>query len=334
MKTLIKNLTEISAPSGYESKIRQFIQKEVQNDVDHIYTDALGNLITMKNGATRDCKKIMLIAHMDEIGVIASHIDARGYIRFTTLGGVKPVNCVGGRIRFINNVCGVIATEKVTNTTDIPKIDQMFIDVGAVDRDSCPIRIGDVAAFDRPFVDFGQRIVSKALDDRIGVAILIETIKKVTNNPHQIFFVFSAQEEVGVRGATTASYGIEPDMGIAVDVTATGDTPRGLKMDIQLGKGPAIKIRDSGMLADPRIISWMEITAKKNKIPYQLEILESGGTDASAIQVSRSGVPSGCLSIPCRYIHSPSEMVDIQDVENSIHLLVKLIQNPANIDHE
>ena len=334
MKTLIQSLTEISAPSGHESQIRQYIQKAVQNYVDQLRVDALGNLIAIKNGAARDSKKILLIAHMDEIGIIASHIDLRGFIRFTTLGGVRPDNCVGGKVRFTNNICGVIGTEKVSNTTDVPKIEQMFIDIGASDRDSCPIQIGDVAAFDRPFLDLGRRVVSKALDDRIGVAILMDTIKKATNSPHQIFFVFSAQEEVGVRGATTASYGIEPDLGIAVDVTDTGDTPRGLKMDVQLGRGPAIKIRDSGMLADSRIISWMENTAKKNKIPYQLEILESGGTDARAVQISRSGVPAGCLSIPCRYIHSPSEMVDIQDAENAVLLLLKLIQNPINFDHE
>jgi endoglucanase len=140
------------------------------------------------------------------------------------------------------------------------------------------------------------------------------------------------QEEVGVRGATTAAYSIDPDLGLAVDVTSTGDTPQGLKMEVGLGKGPAIKVRDAGMLADPRVVDWMVKTAEKDKIPFQMEILERGGTDARAIQLTRAGVPAGCLSIPCRYVHSPSEMVDYGDVLNSIRLLVSLLSKPVELN--
>jgi endoglucanase len=207
----------------------------------------------------------------------------------------------------------------------------MFIDVGATSRKDCPIQIGDVAVFERPFSDLGNRLVSKAMDDRIAVAIMIETLRQLKETPHDLFFVFTVQEEVGLRGATTAAFGVDPDLGLAVDVTMTGDTPKGVKMDVSLGKGPAIKVKDSAMLADPRIVNWMIEAAQKAKIPYQLEILERGGTDARAIQLTRAGVPAGCLSIPCRYVHSPSEMVDLGDVENAVRLLVALLDKPVSL---
>jgi putative aminopeptidase FrvX len=157
--------------------------------------------------------------------------------------------------------------------------------------------------------------------------VMIEALRQLKTTPHEIYFVFTTQEEVGVRGATTAAYGIDPDLGLAIDVTGTGDTPKGLVMEISLGKGPAIKVKDAGMIADPRVVDWMVKAAEKAKIPYQLEVLERGGTDARAIQLTRAGVPAGCLSIPCRYVHSPSEMVDIHDVENAVRLLVELLEN-------
>ena len=165
-------------------------------------------------------------------------------------------------------------------------------------------------------------------------AVLIETLRQLKSTPHELYFVFSVQEEVGVRGATTAAFGIDPDLGLASDVTGTGDTPRrsGRRMEVSLGKGPAIKVRDGGMLADPRVVSWMVKTAEKAGLPYQLEILEGGSTDARAIQLTRAGVPAGCLSIPCRYVHSPSEMVDFGDVENAVRLLVELISKPVKLD--
>jgi endoglucanase len=169
------------------------------------------------------------------------------------------------------------------------------------------------------------------MDDRIGVAVLVDTLKRFQKSPHQVYFVFSVQEEVGVRGATAAAFGVDPDLGLAIDVTDTGDTPKGSKMEVSLGKGPAIKIRDSGMLADPRVVEWMINRAEKEEIPYQREVLLKGGTDGRAIQLTRSGVPAGCLSIPCRYIHTPSEMVDFQDVQNAARLLLELIQNPVRL---
>ena len=174
--------------------------------------------------------------------------------------------------------------------------------------------------------------MSKAMDDRIGVAVLIETLRLLTETPNQVFFVFSVQEEVGLRGATTAAYRLDPDIGIAVDVTRSGDTPKGIKMDVSLGEGPAIKVRDGGMLSDPRVVDWMVATAEKGKLPYQLEVLEAGTTDARAIQLTRAGVPAGCVSIPCRYVHAPSEMVDFEDVQNAVRLLLALVEQKVKLD--
>jgi endoglucanase len=207
----------------------------------------------------------------------------------------------------------------------------MFIDVGSKNRKDSPVRLGDVAVFERPFTELGDRLVAKSMDDRIGVAVLIETLRQLDSTPHEIYCVFSVQEEVGLRGATTAAFGVDPHLGLAVDVTATGDTPKDMKMDVSLGKGPAVKVRDGGMLTDPRVVEWMTRTAEKARIPYQLEILEYGTTDARAMQVSRAGVPVGCLSIPCRYIHSPSEMVDYGDVQNAARLMVALLSGPIDL---
>lgn len=334
MKALIQKIVEIPGPSGYESKIREAIRGEIESSADELRVDAMGNLIVRKGSRKPGGSRIMLAAHLDEIGIIATHIDENGFVRFTTIGGVRAMNLPGGRVRFLNGSQGVIGVEKLGQTNQTPGFEQMFIDLGAKNKDECPVRVGDVAAFERPFLDLGTRMVAKSMDDRIGTAILIETLRQVTDSPHELYFVFSVQEEVGVRGATTAAYGIDPDLGLAVDVTGTGDIPKGLKMEIGLGKGPAIKVRDSGMLADPRVVDWMVNTAEKEKIPYQMEILELGSTDARAIQLTRAGVPAGCLSVPCRYVHSPSEMVDYEDVKNAVRLLVALLSKPVELKAE
>jgi len=330
MKELLKTLVEIPAPSGYESQVRNQIREWIEPLVDEMRVDSLGNLVAVRKQT--DAPRLMLVAHMDEIGLMVTHVDQQGFARFVALGGVMPIHCVGGRVRFLNGVQGVIGVEKNPTSSEIPPLEKMFIDVGASSAEDCPIRIGDVAVFDRSFVDLGKRVVSKAMDDRVGVAVLIEALRRIEKSAFEMYFVFSVQEEVGVRGATVAAFGVEPDLGLAIDVTATGDTPKGHRMEVRLGKGPAIKIRDAGMLADPRVIQWMVQTAEKAKIPYQREILEFGGTDARAIQLSRSGVPAGVLSIPCRYVHAPSEMVDMEDVENAVKLLINLLQTAPNLE--
>jgi putative aminopeptidase FrvX len=333
MKQLIQKLVETLSPSGYEAQIRSVVQAEIAPYTDAMQVDALGNLIAQKGQGGADGIKIMLAAHIDEIGVMVTHVDENGFVRFTTLGGVRPYTCVGGRVRFLNGATGVIYMEPLDDMSKVPTFDQLYIDLGLSNSQDAPVQIGDVAAFDRPFMDLGDRLVAKSMDDRIGAAVLIETLRQIKNTPHKLFFVFSTQEEVGVRGATTAAFGINPDLGLAVDVTGTGDTPRRTKvrMQVSLGKGPAIKVRDGGMLADRRVVDWMVRGAEKLNLPYQMEILEGGSTDARAMQLARAGVPAGCLSIPCRYIHSPSEMVDYQDVQQAVQLLVELLSHPVKL---
>lgn len=331
MKALIQKLVETPSPSGFEAPVRALIRSEIEPFADEVNVDALGNLIARKGAQSGSGSRIMLAAHMDEIGVMVTHVDENGFARFTTIGGVRASNLPGSRVRFLNGLSGVIGIEKIEDANKVPSFQQMYIDLGAPTRAACPVRVGDVAAFDRPFQELGERLVAKAMDDRIGVAVLIETLRQLKTSPHELYFVFSVQEEVGLRGATTASFGVDPHIGLAVDVTGVGDTPRGIKMEVALGKGAAIKVRDSGMLSDPRVVRWMADTAEKAGILYQLEVLEAGTTDARAIQLSRAGVPSGCLSIPTRYIHSPSEMVDYNDVQNSVRLLVALLSAPVEL---
>ncbi len=333
MKELIRKLVEAQGPSGSEAPIRAIVRSEIEPYVDNIQVDALGNLIARKGNAGEGGMKLMLAAHIDEIGIMVTQVDQDGFLRFTTLGGVRPYTCVGGRVKFLNGVSGVINMEPLDDPTRMPTFEQLYIDMGYSAKSEAAVRVGDVATFDRPFLDMGSRLVAKSLDDRIGAAVLIEALRQVQNTPHQLYFVFSAQEEVGVRGATTAAFGVNPDLGLAVDVTGTGDTPRRTKvrMEVSLGKGPAIKVRDGGMLADRRVVDWMVRGAESLEMPYQLEILEGGSTDARAMQLARAGVPAGCLSIPSRYTHSPSEMVDYGDVQNAVRLLVELVSNPIQL---
>ncbi len=335
MKALIQKLIAVPGTSGYETQIRDTIRREVEAFADEIRVDNLGNLIARKGKLSDGGLRIMLSAHIDEIGIIITHVEQRGFLRFLPIGGVHPLSCLGGRVRFMNGDQGVIWMERLVNPPSIPTFDQLYIDTGVSKREDSRVRVGDVAVFERPFLDLGQRWVSKAMDDRIGVAVLIETLRALhalqAASAHEYYFVFSTQEEVGLRGATTAAFGIDPDLGLAVDVTAVGDTPQSMTMEVSLGKGPAIKVRDQRILADPRVVDWMVKTAEEARLPYQLEILPAGSTDASAIQLTRSGVLAGCLSIPCRYIHTPSEMVDKRDVENAVKLMTAMLLAPLSI---
>jgi endoglucanase len=295
--------------------------------------DTLGNLIARKPPAkfSRDTKKIMIAAHMDEIGVIVSHVDEKGFVRFSPIGGVFRRYVLGGRVRFLNGAQGVIGFDRLDNVNELPTLDKVYIDVGATSPKDSPVTIGDVAAFDRPYSELGNRLVAKSMDDRVGVLVAIETLRSLKTSPHDLYFVFTTQEEVGTRGAITSAYGIDPNIGIALDVAPSGDTPNSQRMELALGKGPCIKIQDSGMIADARVVQWMIEVAEKNKIPYQREVLLGGSTDARAIQLTRAGVPSGCISIPVRYVHSPSEMVDYSDVQNAVRLLSAVLRTPISL---
>jgi len=324
MKNLIKDLVESYGPTGFETEVTNKIRTYIADKVDECYVDALGNLIARKKGSG---KKVMFSAHADEIGVIVTYIDDDGFLRFSNVGGLNLLTLLGGRVRFANGVIGVIGKEK-GELKDFT-LDKLFIDIGAATKDEAQkkVSIGDFAVFHREFADLGQRLVAKSMDDRIGCAVLVEAIRRLDHSDHDLYFVFSAQEEVGLRGARTAAYSIDPDLGIAIDVTRTGDTPEAPRMDVSLGKGAAIKVKDSSVIAHPKVKNLMVRLAEADQIKYQLEVLEAGGTDAGAIHLTKSGVPSGTISIPCRYVHSPSEMVDLDDVENCVKLILAICRD-------
>lgn len=325
MKELIQKLTETYGPSGHEEQIREVIRAEVQTLADEIQVDTLGNLIAVKKGQGGG-KKIMLSAHMDEIGVIISYVDEKGFLRVQPIGGLDLSTLAGGRIQFADGAIGVLAPEKRDEYRKEPELAKLFVDIGATSPDEAKDRLGQAAVFVRPFVDLGQRIVAKAFDDRIGCAVLIEVLRRLDETPHEVYFVFSVQEEVGLRGARTGAYGLAPEVGIAVDITASADTPEAPKMAMKLGGGPCIKVMDSGMLSHPGVKNLLIESAEANGIPYQLEVLARGSTDAAAIQLARGGVAAGCVSLACRYYHTPSEMLDIDDVENTVDLLVAVLR--------
>ena len=336
MKDTIKKLVEAYGPSGYEDQTRDLIRDEIKGLADEERVDALGNLIARKGTKSDDGLKIILSAHMDEIGVMVAYVDEKGFARFTTLGGVSPYTLIGGRVRFADGVIGAINIDEGMGAwrSKTPDISKMYIDTGATSRDDAPIKVGDAAGFIRPMAEAGHRVIAKSLDDRIGCTILIETLRQLKTTPHEVYFVYSVQEEVGLVGAQTSAYGIDPDLGIAIDVTGTGDLPEATPMAVALGDGPAIKVMDGGMLAHPAVKDLMIERAKAAQIPYQLEVLRGGTTDAYAIQLTRAGVPSGCISIACRHVHTPSEMVDLRDAENSVKLLLEILRQPIDLGLE
>lgn len=332
MKNLIKQLTEAYGPPGYEHAVRDIIKNHVTPHADQVETDPLGNLHAVKRGAGGGLK-VMLAAHMDEIGLIVTHIDDKGFARLTPLGGVRAETMVGNRAIFTNGALGVINIDNWLMHDGLDSSHRkLYLDFGVKDKKSVPVRVGDVAGFERPWVDLGETMVAKSIDDRIGCAILIETLQQLQQTPHEVHFVFTVQEEVGTRGAATAAYKVHPDVSIAVDVTDSGDIPKRKNFDVKMGDGPAIKVMDGGMLAHPGLKKWMADTAAKNKIPYQMEIMTFGTTDARAMQLAHEGSAAGAVSIPCRYVHTPSEMVSTSDVQNAVKLLVALLSGPINLE--
>ena len=322
MIELIKKLTEAWGPSGYEHHIRALIQAEVANLADEIITDPLGNLICRvgKGGS-----KVMVSAHMDEIGIMATFTEPHsGFLRFDQIGGLNKHNLRGNRVKFEDGTIGVVGMQGTGEA-----LTDFYVDVDGGD-DITRVPQGSPAGFWRELDVRGNRLVNKAMDDRIGCVVAIEAMRRLNKkSPNEVYFVFSVQEEVGLRGAKTAATRVNPDVGIALDVTATGDEAHARKMAVALGKGAAIKIHDPGLVVPPSVINWMVGRAEADNIPYQRELLSGGTTDASAIQVAGWGVPSGCISIPCRYIHTVSETVDLRDVQACVDLLTGLLANPA-----
>ncbi|MDT8306422.1 MAG: M42 family metallopeptidase [Anaerolineae bacterium] len=329
MKELIEKLVNAYGPSGFEDDVREVIRQEVE-PYGEVSVDALGSLIVHKRGDGKG-RKVMVAAHMDEIGVMVTHVTKEGFLRFTNIGGVYPHTLMGGRVQFAGGAVGVIHSERLEERGKVHALDKHFIDVGAGSREESPVRVGDAAAFYGPFRQQGERYIAKSMDDRIGCAVAIAALQQQEATPHDVYFVFSVQEEVGTRGAQAAANAIEPEIGIALDVTTTGDTPGARAMAVELGKGPAIKVKDVGMIAHSGLVQLMRQRAEEAGIPHQMEVLEGGSTDARSIQIAGAGSAAGTISIPCRYVHSQSEIVDANDAQNSVKLLLEILANPIDL---
>lgn len=324
-----KELAKVFAPAGRESGLIYHLHDMAKPYADECHIDTLGNLIVRKKGGG---KKIMVSAHADSIGLVITHIEEKGLLRFCGIGGLKLELLLGANVIFENGTKGTVFREAKTKLDELKEHD-CFIDIGADSRDvarKC-VNIGDMAVFYADTYQNCGKIVSPYLDDRIACVILLQALAMLGNNPvNDIYFVFSVQEEVGLRGAKTAAYAIDPDIGLAVDVTGVGDVPaQKAHINCALGKGAAIKIRDSSMISHPGVVAWLESTAKSAKITVQREVLPTGGTDAGAIHISRGGVPSGGISIPTRYIHSPAEMADLSDIDACTRLLLAALNSSA-----
>lgn len=313
----------VPSVSGREDKIREAIVREVEPYADEISCDPVGNLIVRKKGTG---KKIMFCAHMDEIGFFATYIDDEGLIKVNAIGGISALAAAYTEVVSENGVRGVIIPE---SGKEMPKVENMYIDIGAKTKKQAQrrVKVGDFFVC-APSIRrlSGTRYVGRPFDDRVGCAIMIEALKRVKETGNDLYFVFSTQEEVGARGSKPASYSIAPDIGIAIDVTATGDKPGSAKMAVKLGGGCTVKIKDSGVICSPELVKQMREIAEENKVKYQNEVLIYGGTDASSIQVAGKGARVSAISVPTAFIHTGVEMVDMFDVNEAVKLTALLAE--------
>jgi len=323
MKELLARLIEAFGPSGREDAVRAVLGAELQGMGLSAVADPMGNLVAVRPGRAGGAR-ILLAAHMDEIGLIVTHVDANGFARFAAVGGISAQTALGQRVRFADGTVGTIGVERLDDPKDL-KLDKLFIDCGGP---RAAVRTGEMCVMAGGLQADGGRWIGKAMDDRVGCLVLLEAARALRDSPHEVHFAFTVQEEVGLRGARTAGYTADPELALAIDVTATGDTPKARTMDVALGGGAAVKVRDNSLLAHPYVIDWLRGAAERRAIPHQMEVLEYGGTDAGAIHTVRAGVRSGAVSIPCRYVHTPGEMVDAGDVQACVDLLVEALSAP------
>lgn len=317
---LIQTLTAAHGPSGNEGGVREVIARLAAPYAQEITTDTLGNLIVHKPGQG---PKVMLCAHMDSIGFIVTHVEEEGFLRVGKLGGVAPVEALYTPVRFQNGVRGVFVKEEKAEYKGL-KLDACYVDIGAKSREEAlsMVQVGDTAVYDSPTFCNGDKVVSPYLDNRIACAILLKVLESLKETPNDLSLVFTAQEEVGLRGARTAAWTIAPDWALAVDVTDVDDTPGTERCGtVQLGKGAAVKVMDSSVICHPQVVQTLERLAKEQDIPVQRDIMRAGGTDAGAVQAARLGVLTGGVSVPCRYIHTPVEMASLEDAQRCVQLL-------------
>ncbi|MEA4929411.1 MAG: M20/M25/M40 family metallo-hydrolase [Candidatus Limiplasma sp.] len=328
METIIRQLTALYGPSGREAQVAEAIEALVRDHVDSIRRDALGNLICEKKGTNPHGKRILLAAHMDQIGLVVTHVEKEGYLRVSNVGGVHTDNSRTRHVRFHNGVQGVL-TEQPLKAGENSSLRTCFIDVGAKTAEEALalVQPGDVAVYAETAIAIGEhRLAAPAMDDRCACALLVHVLQNLPETPHTVLAVFTAQEEVGCRGSQTAAYALEPDVGIALDVTLAGDTPEDRRLAINLGDGPAVKMMDARSISNPDVVKALFAAAAKAGVVCQREVLPFGGTDASSIQQSRGGVPVCTLSIPCRYVHSACEVVDLRDLDGAAKVLKEYLQ--------
>jgi len=343
IKNLLEKLSNAHGISGYEGNIRDIIKKEVKPYVDEVRVDKFGNLIAIKKGKS---PSVMIAAHMDEIGLMAKYIDDEGFIWFATVGGWFAQTLVNQRVLLHTKkgtVAGVIGSKPVHVMEEEEKkktieTKDMFIDVGASSRDDAVamgIEPGVPASLDRKLAELANdNVTGKAFDDRAGGAVLITALQRIAGMSLEptVMAVFTVQEEVGLKGAKTSAFGLNPDVAVAIDTCIPGDHPGIKKTDspVQVGQGPAITVMDAGgrgVITHPKVLEWLRETAKAKGIPYQMEVTERGTTDATAISLTREGIPSGVISVASRYIHTPVEVLSLKDLAKTADLVVEAIKS-------
>lgn len=312
MKTLAE-LTCAFGPSGCENEVSQVIERLAKPYADDISRDIMGNLICRKRGSG---PKVMFSAHMDSIGLAAIHIDKKGFVHVGAIGGVRPTRVLFAPVKFQNGTKGLVCANGSAEPDKL-KISDLLIDIGAADGEEAKelVQVGDIAVFDAAVRSAAGRAVSPYMDNRVGCLVLLLAMQQLGKTDNDLYFVFSTQEEVGSRGAKTAAWAINPDYGVAVDVCGTDDMP-GSKHEVTAlcGKGAAVNVMDRSVICHPEMVNKLLTLAQEKGIPVQKSVTRMGGTDAGPIHQTRAGVYTGGISIPCRHIHTPSELVDLGDV--------------------
>ncbi|MBD5098217.1 MAG: M42 family metallopeptidase [Clostridiales bacterium] len=320
---MIKTLTELVeafGPSGCEKEISQVIERLAEPYVDEISRDTMGNLICHKKGSG---PRVMFSAHMDSIGLVTTHIDDKGFVHVGALGGVSPKEVLYTPVRFQSGVRGLVCAPEDADMAKL-KVSDLLVDIGAADEAEAKklVQVGDAAVYDTATRAAAGRIISPYLDDRIACLVLLMAMERLEDTDNDLYFVFSVQEEVGCRGAKTAAWAIDPDYGIAVDVTGADDEPGSKHTASSLcGKGAAVKVMDRSVICAPALVEKLMALGAEGGIPVQRDVLQFGGTDAGPIQATRAGVYAGGISIPCRYTHTPTELVDQEDVKACAELV-------------
>jgi endoglucanase len=335
----LEKLSNACGVVGREEEVRELMAKMLKPHVDEIREDKLGNVIGVKK-EKKTAPKVMLAAHMDEIGLMIKTISKEGFLQFTKMGGIDDRILLAQKVMVYTEkgpLHGIIGSkpphiQKEEERKKIITYDELFIDIGAEDQETAKkmgAKIGDPVGFDVKFARIGKDIViGKALDDRVGCAVMVEAMKQLEKTDCTVYAVGTVQEEVGLRGATTSAFGILPDIGIALDVTVAGDVPgiKEFEAPVKMRKGPSLSVADAGLITHPKVLRLLVDAAEENKIPYQLETGLAGSTDAARISLTREGVPCGTISVPTRYIHNPVSMLSLKDVENTIKLTVAAVQ--------